>query len=136
MAFPSFLLHEVTPVTKGTTKSLVCWTLGCWLVSCLIELSLLVCGVSDPAIPGTVAEWPAGQLYIYIYIPVLVRTGKCGIYGVPVFVYGSVPLFSLLSLLSALSLCSLLSLLCLLSPLYLFNLFSLSFLSLFFLLCH
>ena len=40
----------------------VCWTLGCWLVSCLIELSLLLCGVSDPAIPGTVAEWPAGQL--------------------------------------------------------------------------
>ena len=26
--FPSFLLHEVTPVTKGTRKSLVCWTLG------------------------------------------------------------------------------------------------------------
>ena len=28
VAFPSFLLHEVTPVTKGTRKSLVCWTLG------------------------------------------------------------------------------------------------------------
>ena len=28
VAFPSFLLHEVTPVTEGTRKSLVCWTRG------------------------------------------------------------------------------------------------------------
>ena len=28
VAFPSFLLHEVTPVTKGTRKSLVCWARG------------------------------------------------------------------------------------------------------------
>ena len=44
---------------------LLCWFVGwvgCWLVGCLIELSLLVCGVSGPANPGTVAEWPAGQL--------------------------------------------------------------------------
>lgn len=26
--FPSFVYHQVTPVTKGTRKSLVCWTLG------------------------------------------------------------------------------------------------------------
>jgi PKHD-type hydroxylase len=26
--FPSYMLHQVTPVTKGTRKSLVCWTLG------------------------------------------------------------------------------------------------------------
>ena len=26
-------------------------------------VKLFVCGVSDPAVPGTVAEWPAGQLY-------------------------------------------------------------------------
>jgi PKHD-type hydroxylase len=28
IVFPSFLHHKVTPVTKGTRKSLVCWTLG------------------------------------------------------------------------------------------------------------
>jgi PKHD-type hydroxylase len=26
--FPSFVWHQVTPITKGTRKSLVCWTLG------------------------------------------------------------------------------------------------------------
>lgn len=26
--FPSFVKHQVTPVTRGTRKSLVCWTLG------------------------------------------------------------------------------------------------------------
>lgn len=28
IVFPSSLLHRVTPITKGTRKSLVCWTLG------------------------------------------------------------------------------------------------------------
>ena len=54
----------------------VSWTLVCWLVSCLIEFSLLVCGVSDPAIPGSVAEWPAGQLDIY---PPPSRQGEHGV---------------------------------------------------------
>lgn len=27
--FPSYILHKVTPVTKGTRWSLVCWVLGC-----------------------------------------------------------------------------------------------------------
>lgn len=26
--FPSFMWHQVTPVTKGTRKSLVCWSIG------------------------------------------------------------------------------------------------------------
>lgn len=28
IVFPSHLLHQITPITKGTRKSLVCWTLG------------------------------------------------------------------------------------------------------------
>ena len=28
IVFPSSVLHQVTPVTKGTRKSLVCWSLG------------------------------------------------------------------------------------------------------------
>jgi PKHD-type hydroxylase len=28
IVFPSYLLHEVTPVTKGTRHSLVCWVTG------------------------------------------------------------------------------------------------------------
>jgi PKHD-type hydroxylase len=28
IVFPSYVWHKVTPVTKGTRKSLVCWTLG------------------------------------------------------------------------------------------------------------
>ena len=28
VAFPSFFLHRVTPITRGTRKSLVCWVAG------------------------------------------------------------------------------------------------------------
>ena len=28
IVFPSFVWHRVTPVTKGTRHSLVCWSLG------------------------------------------------------------------------------------------------------------
>jgi len=28
IVFPSYVWHKVTPVTRGTRKSLVCWTLG------------------------------------------------------------------------------------------------------------
>ncbi len=28
IAFPSFFLHRVTPITRGTRKSLVCWAAG------------------------------------------------------------------------------------------------------------
>lgn len=28
IAFPSFFLHRVTPITRGTRKSLVCWVAG------------------------------------------------------------------------------------------------------------
>jgi len=28
IVFPSSVLHQVTPITKGTRKSLVCWSLG------------------------------------------------------------------------------------------------------------
>ena len=28
VVFPSYVLHEVTPVTKGERNSLVCWVTG------------------------------------------------------------------------------------------------------------
>ena len=53
---------------------LLCALLYCWLVGLLLSWFLgflaywlLVCWLSDPAIPGTVAERPKAIGYVYIY---------------------------------------------------------------------